>query len=176
MPITRLKIRPLTTVFLNLPKTILVIFIAKKLHMLKPLLLALVFYSLIRNYSRGIHAKTPMACFVVGVINFLGMAYLSKVLTVPKKIYNAIFAACFCMYWRYSPSGTEVNPVYKDQIIPMKIRSLLLVVAYYLIGRFKGGLVRNVAMLSTLSQSINILPITYRLANQRGGMVNEDDE
>ena len=165
----------ITAVFLNLPKTILLIFIAKKLNLLKPLLTIFAFYGIIRSYSRGIHAKTPMACFLVGTANYLSMAYLSKIIAVPQKLYNAVFAACFFVYWRYAPSGTSVNPVYKDQIKPMKVRSLLLVVAYYLIG-LKGGLIRNVAMLSTLSQSISILPLTYKLANQQGGVVHEDEE
>ena len=160
--------------FLNLPKTILVIYAAKKLKLLKPLMLIFLFYGMIRNYSRGIHAKTPWACFVAGTINYLGMAYLSTVLRVPQKVYHAIFAFCFVVYYRYAPSGTEVNTVYKDQIKPMKIRSLLTVLVYYFVG-LKNGLIRNVVMLSLLSQSISILPMTYKIAKQRGGVIYEED-
>ncbi|MCL2577789.1 MAG: accessory gene regulator B family protein [Defluviitaleaceae bacterium] len=160
---------------LNLPKTILVIFICKKLKLLKPLLLIFLFYGAIRNYSHGIHSKTPLACFLIGTANFLSMAYLSTVMTIPKKIYNAIFAYFFCVYLKYAPSGTEVNPMYKDQIKPLKIKSVLLVIIYYFIG-LKKGLVRNIAVLSLLSQSISIIPITYKLANQKGGVVHEDEE
>jgi len=160
---------------LNLPKTILVIFICKKLKLLKPLLLIFLFYGGIRNYSRGIHAKTPLACFLVGTANFLSMAYLSKVITIPKKIYNVIFTYFLCVYLKYAPSGTEINPVYKDQIKPLKTKSILLVIIYYFIG-LKKGIIRNIAVLSLLSQSISIVPITYKLAKQKGGVVHEDEE
>ena len=165
----------ITTMCLNLPKTLLVIFICKKLKLLKPLFLIFLFYGSIRTNSRGIHAKTPLACFLVGTANFLGMAYLSTVITIPQKIYNALFAYFICVYLKYAPSGTEVNPVYKDQIKPLKMKSVLLVIIYYFIG-LKKGLVRNVAVLSLLSQSASILPITYKLANQKGGVVHDDEE
>ena len=165
----------ITATFLNLPKTILLIFICKKIKLLKPLLLLFVFYGTIRGYSRGIHAKTPLGCFIAGTLNYLGMAYLSKVITIPQKIYNAIFAYCFCVYLKYAPSGTEVNPVYKDQIKPLKIKSLFIILLYFFIG-LKKGLVRNIVALSVLSQSIFIIPLTYKLANQKGGVVHEDDE
>lgn len=165
----------ITTVCLNLPKTILLIFIAKKLNLLKPLLLIFIFYGAVRNYSRGIHARTPLVCFLVGTAQYLSMAYLSKVLTIPLKVYNAVYAYCFYIYWRYAPSGTEVNPVYKDQIRPLKKRALLIVVASYLIG-LKGGIIRNITMLSMLAQSFYIIPLTYKLANQKGGLVHEDEE
>jgi len=91
------------------------------------------------------------------------------------KIYNVIFTYFLCVYLKYAPSGTEVNPVYKDQIKPLKAKSVLLVIIYYFIG-LKKGLVRNVAVLSLFSQSVRILLITYKLANQKGGVVHEDDE
>jgi len=196
LPFTRAKIQPLTSylktdnlddytvelleygisaVCLNLPKTILVIFICKKLKLLKPLLLIFLFYGSIRNHSRGIHSRTPLACFLIGTAKFLSMAYLSTVITIPKKIYNAIFVYFFCVYLKYAPSGTEVNPVYKDQIKPLKIKSVLLVSIYYFIG-LKRGLVRNITVLSLLSQSVSIIPITYKLAKQKGGVVHEDEE
>ena len=156
----------ISAVCLNLPKTILVIFICKKLKLLKPLLLIFLFYGAIRNNSRGIHSRTPLACFLIGTANFLSMSYLSTVITIPKKIYNAIFTYFLYVYLKYAPSGTEVNPVYKDQIKLLKIKSVLLVIIYYFIG-LKKGLVRNIAVLSLISQSISILPITYKLAKQR---------
>ena len=163
------------TMCLNLPKTILVIFICKKLKLLKPLLVIFLFYGAIRNNSRGIHARTPLTCFLVGTANFLSMAYLSTVITIPNKIYNAFFAYFLCVYLKYAPSGTEVNPVYKDQVKPLKTKSVLLVIIYYFIG-LKNGLVRNIAVLSLFSQSISILPVTYKLAKQKGGLVHDDDE
>jgi accessory gene regulator protein AgrB len=102
------------------------------------------------------------------------MAYLSKIITIPQKIYNAVFAYCFFVYLKYAPSGTEVNPVYKDQIKPLKIKSMLIVVFYYFIG-LKNGLLRNIIALSLLSQSIFIIPLTYKLAGQKGGVVHEDE-
>ena len=164
----------ITTTFLNLPKTILLIFIAKKLNLLKPVLLLLFFYGIIRKYSRGIHAKTPLGCLLVGTANYLSMAYLSKIITVPQCIYNAVFVYCLCIFSKYSPSGTEVNPVYKDQIMPMKVRSILTAIIYYIIG-LKDGIIRNILMLSLVSQSISILPLTYKLANQKGGMVHDEE-
>ena len=164
----------ITATFLNLPKTILLIYICKKIGWLKPLMLIFVFFGTIRGISRGIHAKTPLGCFIAGTANYLGMAYLSKIITIPQKIYNAIFAYCFCVYLKYAPSGTEVNPVYKDQIKPLKIKSLLVVVFYYFIG-LKHGIVRNIVTLSLLSQSVFIIPLTYKLAKQKGGIVHEDE-
>ncbi|MCL2873417.1 MAG: accessory gene regulator B family protein [Defluviitaleaceae bacterium] len=165
----------ITTVALNLPKTILLFIIAKQIKLLKPLTFFFMFYSVIRTFSRGIHAKTPLACFLIGTTSHLGLAYLSKIIKVSRNIYNLVFAYCFYVYYKYSPSGTEVNPMYKDQIIPLKVRSLLVLVVYYFIG-LKDGLIRNVAMLSVLSQSFYILPITYKLACQQGGVVHEDEE
>jgi len=165
----------ITATVLNLPKTIFVILVGKKIGLLKPVLLMFLFISFIRNYSRGIHARTPFACFAVGTGIYLGAAYMSKVLTIPKRIYNAIFAYCFLVYAKYSPSGTEVNPVYRDQIKPLKIRSLLCITIYYVIGTFTAGVVRNIAALSAVVQTISILPITYKLAGQKGGVVHEEE-
>jgi len=165
----------INTVLLNLPKTILLVFICKKLGLFKPLMLLFAFYGSIRTYSRGIHAKTPLGCFITGTLNFLTMAYLSKVIAIPQKIYNVIFAYCFCVFLKYSPSGTEINPVYSDQIKPLKIKSVSIVVLYYFIG-LKKGLMRNIVALSLLSQSIFIIPLTYKIAHQKGGFIHEDDE
>ena len=157
-----------------MPKTVLLMFIAKKIGLLKPLLIIFVFYGMIRNFSRGIHAKTPLGCWVVGTVNYLAMAYLSVVITVPKKVYDALYICCFCVYLKYAPSGTEVNPVYKDQVVTMKIISLLLVVVYYFIGTIKTGLLRNIALLSLISQAIHIIPLTYKISNQKGGVIYEE--
>jgi len=165
----------IATTVLNLPKTILVLIIAKKLGLAKPLLLIFLLYGLIRNFSRGIHAKTPLACFLAGTVNFLGMAYLSSVIVVPQKIYHAVYAYCFYVYYKYAPSGTEVNPMYKDQIKPMKIQSLITVLIYYIIGLKRQGMTRNAGLLSVLSQSISILPITYKITKQKGGIIHEEE-
>jgi len=164
----------ITITFLNVPKVIAVLYIGKKLNLLKPLLPVMLFYGTIRHFSRGIHTKTPWGCFIVWTINYLGMAYVSTIIRLPVKVYNAIFSYCFCVYAKYAPSGTEVNPVYKDQIKPLKAKSLLIVMLYYFIG-IKNGLLRNIAALSLLSQSISIIPLTYELSNQRGGMVHEEE-
>ena len=165
----------ITTVVLNLPKTILIILLGKKLRLLKPLLLFFVFYGIIRNFSRGIHAKTPFVCLVLSTALYLSTAYLSKVIVIPKKLYNFIFTYCLCVYLKYAPSGTEVNPVYKDQIMPLKIRAMLTIIIYYIIG-LKNELLRNIVALSLLSQSIFIIPLTFKLANQKGGVVHDEDD
>ena len=164
----------ITTVALNLPKTILLVIIAAKLKMIKPLVLIFMFYGTIRKYSRGAHAKTPLGCFIVGMANYLGMAYLSVFIKIPRKLYHLAYACYFFIFLKYAPSGTEANPVYKDQVKPLKIKSVATVVAFYFIG-LKEGLLRNVAFLSLFSQAVSILPITYTLSGQKGGMVHEDE-
>ena len=165
----------IATMVLNLPKSVFLVIIAKKLGLMKPLLLVFLFYGIIRGFSRGVHAKTPLGCFIVGMANYLGITYFSRTITVPQKAYHAIYAYCAYVFYRYAPSGTEKNPMYKDQIKPLKIRSLLTVIAYYIIGLKKHGLIRNVMMLAVLSQSFSILPITYVLTKQKGGIVHEEE-
>jgi len=166
----------IATTVLNLPKSLLLIAIAMILGLTKPLMLIFLFYGMIRNFSRGIHAKTALGCFLVGTANYIGMAYLAKVITVPQKLYHAVYAYCFYVYYKYAPSGTEVNPVYPDQVMLLKKWSLIIILSYYIIGlKQQRGMIRNVGMLSVLSQSISILPVTYMISKQRGGIIHEEE-
>lgn len=153
----------ISVIFLNLPKTITLLFIAKKLKIIKPVMLAMSFYGLIRNFSLGIHAKTSIRCFVVGMMNYLGIAYISHAISIPKKLYNLLYAYCFCIYMLYAPAGTDLNPIDKNQYKPFKLISLVIIFVYYWIGRISSKLIRNIATLAVISQSFSIIPLIYKL-------------
>lgn len=166
----------ITVLVLNIPKTILLILIAILLNQLQTVLVIMFFYGIIRNFSKGMHAKSALGCFALGMITYLGITFISPLLVIPSSLYNTLFMICFILYVRYAPSATAERPVGKKQHRNLKIASLLTIVIYWLIGTVYMDCLGNLVLLSVIAQLIWILPITYKISNQKGGVIYEFKE
>lgn len=156
---------------INLPKLALLFLAAYKLHIFKNVLLLILIYGVLRHFSKGIHAKTSVGCFIMSMANYLGIAYVSTVLRIPDLTYSMVFVICLCIYALYAPSGTEKNPVGPMQYKWYKVISFLIVLLYFIISYYVNYVLRNMLLLAVVSQAVCIVPITYTLSKQKGGII-----
>lgn len=161
----------ITVLVLNVPKTILLILIAMFLNQLKTVLVIMLFYCIIRNFSKGMHAKTALGCFSLGMITYLGITFINPWLVIPALLYHILFIICFILYAIYAPSATEERPVGRIQHRNLKIATLITIIIYWLIGTVYRDRFGNIVLLSVIAQLIWILPITYKISKQKGGVI-----
>lgn len=166
----------ITVFVLNVPKTIALVFTAIFFNKLQTLIIVMLFYGIIRSFSKGIHAKTSWGCFIMGMLNYWGIALISPLFELSKISYNITFLICFILYAIYAPTVLDARPVGKTQHRNLKSASLITLAAYCLIGNTYQQTLGNIILLSVISQLICILPLTYKLTKQKRGGIYYPEE
>lgn len=128
-------------------------------------LLFLLFYSGVRTFSFGIHAKSNLACWITTIIIYNIIPLLIKNYTAPSYIGYIVIGISFISMLLWAPADTPNRPlIRKKQRIKCKILSITVVILYILIYIFNNTTIINNALIyALLVQSIIINPITYKI-------------
>ncbi len=154
-------------VVLNLYKTILLIIISLLLGIFKFSLVFLIAYTLLRAFAAGIHLKNDYLCTAIGLLSMIWLVYLSIYIDLNIYIYFALYILSFIAYYLYAPAATKKRPIAKKRIKPLKIKSLITVLLFFLISFIVGnGVWRSLITYSVVLEAINILPLTYKLTER----------
>lgn len=125
-------------------------------------------YTLMRLFSFGLHIKNNTVCTIMGLIYNLGSIYLSDAVIFNFPLKAVLFVVLFILYLLYAPAESENNPVKKSRLKLYKMFSLIcLCIAFGIALVLDGGRYSNLLILACVVQCLNILPLTYRMFNER---------
>lgn len=157
------------SLYLTISKTIIILIGCTILKIVKPLLLLFIFYGIIRLTGFGVHAKKSWHCWVTSLLMFIGIPILISIINVNNNIIVITYLICMILMLKYAPADTEKRPlINKNKRALYKVLTLLITFIYLILSLIlKNQIIINTLYLSIILETIQILPITYKLYGVR---------
>lgn len=152
-------------IYITITKAIIIFTIAIMTGIFKELLILLLMFNFIRLFAFGMHAPNGTICLIISTIIFIGCAYLSKVLVIPKNILYILYLIALIIISIYSPADTIKRPLIKrKKRIVFKILSILVTILFFISSLIiKNNLIINSMIIGLIIECVLILPITYKI-------------
>lgn len=155
----------LSSLYINLTKTIVIFTISYLLGNLKTLLILMALYSILRLTVFGVHAKRSIDCWISSLIIFLLVPYLCITLVIDIKVKIIIGIISVILIYFFAPADTKKRPlINKKRRTTYKlistINSTIYVIMFFYV---RDNTISNCIMFSLLLAVFVILPITYKL-------------
>ena len=159
----------------ELPKGVLILFIAYILGIFKLTLIAVLIIAPYRCLSGGLHMKTHIGCIIYTLILYSGSALLGKyvILTGITKYIVAAIIWIFCMIMinLYAPADTENVPILrKDERKQKQIFSYIILTVEFLIAiLINNTTIAGIIIFGDLIQTLTITRFAYKITNNKYG-------
>ncbi len=155
----------LSTLYINITKTIVIITLSIILNLIKELLLILLFYGLLRLFGFGLHAKKTWQCWIGSLLTFLLLPYLVKLLIINFYVRLIISILSIVLIIIYAPADTEKRPlIRKKRRILYKILCTLIAIGLTIYSILtKNVLIQNSIFFSLILECFMINPLSYKI-------------
>ena len=155
----------LSTLYINITKTIVIFTLDYFLGIIKELLLILLFYGLLRLTGFGLHAKKSWQCWIGSLFTFLLLPFLVKALTINIYIRIIISILSIIFIAIYAPADTEKRPlIRKNRRILYKIICTITAIILTIYSfHIKNTLIQNAIFFSLILECIMISPLSYKI-------------
>lgn len=156
-----------SSMYITYSKLVVITLVALILGIIKEYLIFLLLYNLIRTFSFGLHATKSWMCWISSTIIFLGIPYISTMITIPIFVKIIIGSYLIMRFSMNAPADTKKRPIIsKKRRLFFKYVSTILAFIYILISVvIKDNLISNILFMAVFIQSIIISPYTYKLFN-----------
>lgn len=155
----------LSSLYLNITKTVVIFLISYLLGYLNTLLLLMALYSLLRLTVFGVHAKKSWHCWVGSLIIFIGLPYLCRLLIIDNKVRLALCSVSVVLLGFFAPADTEKRPLINEKrrhiykYASVVSGSLYTVLVFFV----DNNTLANCLLFSLLLAVFVCLPLTYKL-------------
>lgn len=148
-------------------KLTIVIIIAIILKTIKQTLLYLLFYSIIRTFSYGLHSKSNIGCWITTITFYNIIPYIIKNIEIPITISYIVLGIAFVSMILWAPADTPKKPlIRKEQRLKCKIFSIITIIIYTIVViTVKNNTINNAITYALIIQCLFINPIVYKLTN-----------
>lgn len=155
----------LSTLYINITKTIVIFTIDYFLGIIKELLLILLFYGLLRLTGFGLHAKKSWQCWIGSLLTFILLPFLVKILTINFYVRLIISILSIITILIYAPADTEKRPlIRKNKRIIFKILCTITATALTVYSLYtKNILLQNSIFFSLILECLMINPLSYKI-------------
>lgn len=148
-------------------KVTVILIISLLLGTIKETLWLMLFYSILRGFACGIHAKTNFLCWIVSLTTYGIVPFLIKFINFSLWQIIVIECICFIILLLYAPADTPKKPILrKKNRIANKIA--IAVIASIFIGLIhiihEKSIVNSI-LFSLIIQCLCVCPITYKIFN-----------
>lgn len=150
-------------------KSIVVLIIACIFNTFIETLLIMLFYSCIRTFSYGLHAKNNTLCWILTITLYNIVPILSKNINIPNFIGYIILGLSFISMMLWAPADTPKKPLIrvKNRRI-CKSMSLIVIIIYSIIFTINiNTTINNTLIYAILIQTIMINPLTYKITRTK---------
>ena len=154
--------------YLLITKSIIIFGIAYFLGILGELIVFTVIYNIIRATSFGIHATKSWICLVSSLTIFIGLTYLSTIVSIP--IGTRVIVGIIGIFYinKYSPADTKKRPIVspKRRMVYKTISTIIACVFVVISVITTNDFIANCLLFSLVTQCVMISPLTYKLSGQ----------
>ena len=159
----------LETLYLQITKLVVIFAIAIILGYIGTLLKLMAFYTIMRFFAFGVHAKKSLDCWIGSLIIFTLIPYLCETIIIPIKLKVIICFFCILLLVIYAPADTEKRPlIHKNKRIIYKVISTITSIVYViLIIKINNEILNNCILFGLCLSVFTILPITYKIFGVR---------
>lgn len=163
-------------IFGELPKILILFIIGFLLSMGWQTLLLFFLIAPYRSFTGGIHLKTHLGCMITTSILYLLPIILSKYILISNKNILYILAGLITIFSiiiiaKYAPADTENMPILsKKEIKSKKIKayiSLVVLLSIIIFNPYKQF--SYMIIYAIFLQNLTVLPISYKLTNNKHG-------
>ena len=155
----------LEVLYTIITKTSGILLISLFLGIFKETITLMLFYSTLRLFSHGIHAKKSSHCWIVSIISYVAFPLLIKYFVIKKTIIFCMWVLSFICFTIWAPADTPKKPLVNkkkrifDKIATLTITCTLLIA----IIKTSNTLIANSIFFSLIMSIISINPITYKM-------------
>lgn len=149
--------------------------IAYILGLLKLTIISFFIMAPYRIFSGGFHLKTHIGCIISTSLMYTGTAFISKFILLSQM--NKSILICFTLAFGiiscilYAPADTENVPILRKKERKLKkigsciILSIMIGLSIFI----RNEIISNILLIGALVQTLTIIPIAYRLTNNKYG-------
>lgn len=151
--------------YLTVTKMLVIIPTAIILGVIKELLLLLLFFNILREQAHGLHATKSWICLVSSTLIFVGVPFISKIITIPFIIKIILDILGLLLIALYAPADTVKAPIIKaERRKKYKIKSIIYTIFLIILSLIiKNTVVTNLIIFAIWIEVFLILPITYKI-------------
>lgn len=159
----------------EMPKGIIILFIAYLLGIFNLTLMAVLIIAPYRCFSGGIHMKTHIGCIVYTLLLYSGSALIGKyvVLIGGIKYIFAVIIWTFCMIMLklYAPADTENVPILRKQERRQKqiLSYIILTIEFIIAILINNTVISGIIIFGDLIQTLTITRFAYNITNNKYG-------
>ena len=153
--------------YLMLYKLLAIFLIAWIIGISISLLKFLTFYSIIRTFSFGFHAKSSFQCFILSIIFFIFPTYIAVNFNFSSTFSILICIFSFISTILFAPADTSIRPIKSIRKRLFYKLFVLITVIIFSFFIFYSSMNSNYMLMALLVNSIMINPITYKLGGQK---------
>jgi len=153
--------------YMFISKLIIILLISIVLHNTKEVLAFLLFYSLIRLPSFGLHATKSWICLLFSSVIFIGVPLIcnSINMSVPLKLFLGLLA--IMLIFKNSPADTKKKPIVsqKRREVYKFISTIVAIIFVFVSITINNNFISNLLIFVLIVQNIMISPLFYKLFN-----------
>ncbi len=154
----------LENTYILITKSIIIFTIAYFLGIFKEMLIFLLLFNVIRTYAHGLHASKSYICLIASALCFLGLSYISKIITIPDMLKFVLGISLILLIYKNSPADTHKKPIVSKKLRKsLKIKSTVVSTIFVILSFFTSNFISNCLLLSLLLEAIFISPLTYKI-------------
>lgn len=151
----------LEVMYHSITKTTTILLLSIILGTLKESLLITLFYSLLRMFAHGFHAKSNLQCWIISISCYTIFSTLCKYCPFNTVGFIGISVISIFSFILWAPSDTKGRPlVNKSTRIKLKIKSLIVLSLLLIIYSFNTPL-NNAIIYSIILETLNVNPFIY---------------
>ena len=158
----------LETFYTMITKLGTIFILAALFHLLKELLLFLIFYTPLRSLGFGFHANNSIECWIISVPIFLLLPFLAKIIILPNIISIIIMALSTISFLLFAPADTKKKPLinHKKRLINKSLVVIISIFYLYTPLFIQNQVIINTITYACLWQAICVNPLLYALFKQ----------
>lgn len=153
------------TTTLTITAVLLAFLMGLALHVLLPVMTALICGGSLRKVSGGVHLQNPVACLAVGTISYSGIGIFSQWLNThyifSDTLFIGLFVVSLLIVIRYAPVDSEskpiISPIFRKKLKFASVGFVLIILILVIV--LQNPLIQISATLGILYQVITLLPI-----------------
>ena len=155
----------LEVLYTTITKTLCILLITLFLNIFKETVTLMLFYSVLRLFSHGIHAKKNLYCWIISIISYIIFPLLIKFFVIKKTtiIYFGIISIMCFVFW--APADTPKKPLVnkKKRLYDKVVTIILSFVLITIVVLSSNNLINNSIFFALIICIISINPLTYKL-------------